>query len=483
MAPGEDLSQKLFVPLVVYFFATLVVAGAGCCVLFRRWYRRKAEGGDPLPDGVWGAWRNEEAIEEGGASFVGERERPFESWQINPKELKLGPLIGVGNVGEVYRALYRGRTVAVKKLLGAWYKNEEMVDRFREEAYLMSTLNHPNVLAFKGAVWDRDAGNICIVTEFCERGTLTELLSGKEPLSWQHRLRMARDIALGMSYLHTKAGIIQRDLKSSNLLVSRDYNICISDFGLSRLNAPGRMNTYCGTPAYLAPEIVRQDAAGYTEKADVFSYGVVLWELLTREEPYPGSPGLALAYAVATQGLRPPIPAYCPAEWALLMSRCWADNPAERPSFDEIQRILAGIIRLFDEHLKLSIGAGQHSHTLTADIGLPRGWAPPGGVSGHVSHGSGALASGSSPPVGTGSGFVGSVGFEDAGSGALAVSRRTLESPQLVPGPATAGVPAALDAVSTFVSPAAASHRPGCPPAPGALVRVNIGFTDSTAAT
>lgn len=94
------------------------------------------------------------------------------------------------------------------------------------------------------------------------------------------------------------------------LLITTVMQVKIGDFGLSRQMAPGRMETYCGTPANMAPEVVRQEE--YSEKADVFSFAIILWELITREDPYPNQTGLALAYLVA-DGLRPPVPAYCPA--------------------------------------------------------------------------------------------------------------------------------------------------------------------------
>lgn len=342
-----DCEPPTYVPLVVYFFLTIVAGAAG---IF--WFvLQRCKSALAVASDATGDADGSQLVP--GGTFVLTRE----SWKISIKELKFGARIGVGNVGEVFRATYRGRTVAVKRLLGTWYKSDDMVARFREEIDLMSTLQHPHVLMFVGAVLERDAGNICLVTELCERGTLFELLRSSEPLSWPQRVKLARDISLGMAYVHNKASVIQRDLKSQNLLVTSGFDVKIADFGLARTLAPGRMQTYCGTPAYMAPEIVRQES--YTEKADVYSFGIVMWEILTREEPYDGLPGgLQLAYAVANDGLRPPVPAYCPAEWARIMTRAWSDSPDDRPTFDDIQRELSVIQRQFDDALSLATRAG-----------------------------------------------------------------------------------------------------------------------------
>jgi serine/threonine protein kinase len=338
---AEQCEPPTFFPLVAYFFLTVAIGLAGISWFVAKKCKAALAASD-VP------------FESDGTDRVpGESVVIRESWKIAIRELKMGVRLGVGNVGEVFRATYRGRVVAVKKLLGTWYKSDDMIARFREEIDLMSTLNHPNVLMFVGAVLDRDAGNICLVTELCERGTLFELLRSVEPLSWPQRVKIARDTSLGMAYVHNKAGIIQRDLKSQNILVTAGFDVKIADFGLARTLAPGRMQTYCGTPSYMAPEIVRQEP--YTEKADVYSFGIVMWEILTREEPYEGCPGgLQLAYAVANEGLRPPIPAYCPAEWARIMTRAWSDNPDDRPTFDDIQRELSSVQRLFNDILLAS---------------------------------------------------------------------------------------------------------------------------------
>jgi serine/threonine protein kinase len=325
MARAEVVCEpSLYTPLVVYFFLTLGVALlVGVVSLWRYRVRRRA-----LSETSRSPATDDAAVDESAR----------ESWSIQYRELRLGRRIGAGNVGEVYEATYRGQRVAVKRLLSSWCSDEDMVERFREEILLMSTMNHPNVLLFIGAVLDTQAGNLCLVTELCAKGTLQDVLHSSEPLPWSRRLSLAMDVARGMQYLHRRVGIIQRDLKSANLLVNDYLQVKIADFGLSRRLQPGRMDTYCGTPATMAPEIVLQER--YDEKADVFSFGIILWEILTRSDPYPGLSGLALAYSVARDGVRPPVPAYCPLEYASVMTRAWSRDPRDRPSFDDVLDVL-----------------------------------------------------------------------------------------------------------------------------------------------
>lgn len=299
---------------------------------------------------------------------------PMEHWRIEERELKFGSIIGQGNVGEVYEGVYGGQRVAIKKLLGNWAENTDMVERFKDEILLMSSMHHPNVLNFIGAVMDVEAGNMCLVTELCPRGTLHDTLHSSTPLDWRLRLRLACDIARGMAYLHGRAGIIQRDLKSANLLLDEYNAVKIADFGLSRQMNTNVMETYCGTPSTMAPEIVRQEP--YTEKADVFSFAIILWELLTRQEPYGGKGGLGLAVAVANNGLRPPIPAYCPAEYASIMTRAWHADQHARPSFQQILDELTELQDIADASMAvitgaMSAAAGHAQSPLTPQQPLP----------------------------------------------------------------------------------------------------------------
>jgi hypothetical protein len=225
---SDQCAPSTYVPLVVYFFLTLGVGAAGLAwFVVLRCKSALAASNLDVPADAEGV--------EGGSVLA------RESWKIPIRELKFGARLGVGNVGEVFRATFRGRVVAVKKLLGSWYKSDDMVARFREEIDLMSTLNHPHVLMFVGAVLERDAGHICLVTELCERGTLYELLRSAVPLTWPQRVKIARDTALGMAYVHNKAGIIQRDLKSQNLLVTANFDVKIAGEGCP-------VSSYSGCP-------------------------------------------------------------------------------------------------------------------------------------------------------------------------------------------------------------------------------------------
>ena len=123
-------------------------------------------------------------------------------------------------------------------------------------------------------------------------------------------------------------------MKSRNILVDENLNGKVADFGLSRLKDEDAGMTACGTPAWTAPEVVRME--DYSEKVDVYSFAIVLWELIMRDEPYSGEGGIQIAYAAAEQGLRPDVPDHIPSKYAELMKECWADSPHDRPGFGQI---------------------------------------------------------------------------------------------------------------------------------------------------
>jgi serine/threonine protein kinase len=174
-------------------------------------------------------------------------------------------------------------------------------------------------------------------------------------LSWKQKLNISLDVSKGMNYLHNafEQPILHRDLKSLNLLLqtpvtsSTDY-ICtkITDFGLSRENSlvNEMMTANTGTYHWMAPEVL--DAKPYTHKADVFSYGICLYEIITRTTPYPGMTAAQIANRVVNNEERPNmsnVPDDCPSTLRELMMKCWAQNPDVRPTFSEITKALKGI--------------------------------------------------------------------------------------------------------------------------------------------
>jgi len=272
-----------------------------------------------------------------------------DSSSIDIRELRFGDKIAKGSFGEVYKGYWQGALVAIKRtklpLQMSPEETQQFMEDFHREAGIMKSLRHPNILQFLGICTIGDI-EICIISEFMVNGSLFHILHDKNrEIDWDMKIGFATDTCRGMNYLHKLTPvIIHRDLKSHNLLVNDNFKVKVSDFGLAKLadsHQPSGAMTSCGTPSWTAPEVLRNEA--YTEKADVYSFGLVLWELVVREEPYPGLAPFQVVFSVGTQGLRPKIPESCPPQFSELMSQCWAENPAERHSFEEILKKLEHI--------------------------------------------------------------------------------------------------------------------------------------------
>ncbi|KAB2014841.1 hypothetical protein ES319_D09G255500v1 [Gossypium barbadense] len=181
-------------------------------------------------------------------------------YEILWEDLTIGEQIGQGSCGTVYHGLWYGSDVAVKVFSKQEY-SDDVIDSFRQEVSLMKRLRHPNVLLFMGAVTSPQ--RLCIVTEFLPRGSLFRLLQrNTTKLDWRRRVHMALDVARGMNYLHhCNPPIIHRDLKSSNLLVDKNWIVKVGDFGLSRLKHKTYLTTKTGkgTPQWMAPEVLRNE--------------------------------------------------------------------------------------------------------------------------------------------------------------------------------------------------------------------------------
>eukprot|EP00250_Pteridium_aquilinum_P012325 c20659_g1_i2 orf=208-795(-) len=160
-------------------------------------------------------------------------------------------------------------------------------------------------------------------------------------------LKVAIDVSKGMDYLH-QCNIIHRDLKAANLLMDEREVVKVADFGVARVQAQsGVMTAETGTYRWMAPEVIEH--LPYDCKADVFSFGIVLWELLTAKLPYDGLTPLQAAVGVVQKGLRPVIPQDSHPRLAELLPRCWQQIPSERLEFSEITTILQDILREVSE--------------------------------------------------------------------------------------------------------------------------------------
>ncbi|XP_076688274.1 mitogen-activated protein kinase kinase kinase 21 [Callospermophilus lateralis] len=288
--------------------------------------------------------------------------RPGSPVHVDFERLELKELIGAGGFGQVYRATWQGQEVAVK----AARRDPEQdaaaaAESVQREARLFAMLRHPNIIELRGVCLRQP--HLCLVLEFARGGALNRALAAAAPDPRAPGPRRARripphvlvnwavQIARGMLYLHEEAfvPILHRDLKSSNILllekIEQDnvYNktLKITDFGLAReWHRTTRMSA-AGTYAWMAPEVIRSSL--FSKGSDVWSYGVLLWELLTGEVPYRGIDGLAVAYGVAVNKLTLPIPSTCPEPFAKLMKECWEQDPHIRPSFALILQQLTAL--------------------------------------------------------------------------------------------------------------------------------------------
>ncbi|WOH07382.1 hypothetical protein DCAR_0726812 [Daucus carota subsp. sativus] len=265
-------------------------------------------------------------------------------YEILWEDLTVGEQIGQGSCGTVFHALWYGSDVAVKLFSRQEY-SDEVIHAFKQEVSLMKRLRHPNILLFMGAVTSPE--RLGIVTEFLPRGSLFRLLQRSTTrIDWRRRIHMALDIARGVNYLHhCSPPIVHRDLKSSNLLVDKNWTVKVGDFGLSRLKHETFLTTKTGkgTPQWMAPEVLRNEPSD--EKSDVYSYGVILWEIATEKIPWDNLNSMQVIGAVGFMNHRLEIPKEVDPQFASIIESCWHSEPRSRPSFQELLEKLKDLLR------------------------------------------------------------------------------------------------------------------------------------------
>ena len=256
------------------------------------------------------------------------------SWEIDIHDIHFGPRIGRGAYGEVFKCVYRETDVAVKLFIDQDI-SDKVLEAFRKEVDILKKLRHPNILHFMG--YCTVPPHMCIVTEYEPHGSLFKLLHrNKAQLDIPQKLKIALDVAIGMHYLHTsKPPIVHGDLKSPNLLLGDHLTVKICDFGLSRFRMASKLSagSKLGTPEWTAPEVLQ--SSRNSEAGDVYSYGVVLWELFTGKIPWEDVSAMQVVLMVGFHKSRLTIPTNIPAWAAELIEMCFKDAD-ERPSFAEI---------------------------------------------------------------------------------------------------------------------------------------------------
>ncbi len=245
--------------------------------------------------------------------------------------------LGKGAFGEVLRGSYYGQPVAVKRFKEAKLSASDQA-QLKDEAAVMVNLQSPFLIRLLGLSLDTPP---LLVMELAEGGSLYhKLKDASQELPWVWRLRVLRDIALGLSVLHAHE-LLHRDLKSLNILLDITGRAKLCDFGLSTLKSQAKDTADVGTLLWNAPEVLAGKAA--TPSSDIYSLAIICWEVVARRLPYkdPTTGKLKEGFEKRVQaGERETIPSDCPPELAMVIQACWTPDPAQRPTAGQVAQVL-----------------------------------------------------------------------------------------------------------------------------------------------
>eukprot|EP01117_Protostelium_nocturnum_P009205 TRINITY_DN3298_c0_g1_i1.p1 TRINITY_DN3298_c0_g1~~TRINITY_DN3298_c0_g1_i1.p1 ORF type:complete len:669 (-),score=232.29 TRINITY_DN3298_c0_g1_i1:94-2100(-) len=253
--------------------------------------------------------------------------------EIPINELTIKEKLGEGAFGAVYQAELWGSEVAVKQFINISNSN---MNEFYHEVSVLKSLRHVNIVLLMG--YARQP--LSIITEVLNQGSLYSVLHDEtNRISHSQIMKAALGSAQGIKYLHSR-DIFHKDIKSQNVLIGDNFEkVKVCDFGLSLVvnDETGAASKYVGSAQWRAPEAT---SSFYNKKCDVYSFGVLLWECLTRKKPFDGV-SVPETLNQIRGGVRPPIPFYCPPAFKNLIERCWNADPQKRPEFDEIIKELS----------------------------------------------------------------------------------------------------------------------------------------------
>jgi len=262
--------------------------------------------------------------------------------RIFPNEIVFEEKLGEGQYAEVWKGRCRELDVAIKILKDDI--TSETLESVLQEVKILRAEIHPNIVSLHGICFENDSQ--MFITEYVPKGNLEDYLANHPNLPLQQKLKFARDIAMGMNWLHKSTPqCLHRDLKPANLLVTENLRIKICDFGFAQLRNPfahvaDTDGNVKGTFNYMAPEVLQQKP--FTEKCDVYSFGITLWTILTCRPPFEETTEWSNDTFVdhICDLYRPEIPESYPEQLRTLIERCWDDDPRVRPPFLEILRTI-----------------------------------------------------------------------------------------------------------------------------------------------
>uniref|UniRef100_A0A3B3CX03 Mitogen-activated protein kinase kinase kinase 7 n=1 Tax=Oryzias melastigma TaxID=30732 RepID=A0A3B3CX03_ORYME len=270
---------------------------------------------------------------------------------IRYEDIQVEAAVGRGTFGVVFKAVWKGKVVAIKSI-----ESDAERSAFLVELRQLSRVNHPNIVKLYGSC----DNPVCLVMEFAECGSLYNFLHGAEPqprYTAAHAMSWCLQCAEGVAYLHAMKpkALIHRDLKPPNLLlVAQGTVLKICDFGTA-CDIQTYMTNNKGSAAWMAPEVF--EGSNYSEKCDVFSWSIILWEVMTRKKPFDeiGGSAFCIMWAVH-RGTRPPLIRDLPEPIETLMTRCWDKEPSQRPPMSEVRDTMSRLMKYFpgsDEPLSL----------------------------------------------------------------------------------------------------------------------------------
>eukprot|EP01091_Cochliopodium_minus_P016685 TRINITY_DN6320_c1_g1_i1.p1 TRINITY_DN6320_c1_g1~~TRINITY_DN6320_c1_g1_i1.p1 ORF type:complete len:1790 (-),score=679.77 TRINITY_DN6320_c1_g1_i1:91-5460(-) len=250
-------------------------------------------------------------------------------------DLQLSQRLGVGTFGTSFKGICRKKEVTIKKLKVQRFA-DRFIQQFLQEAEILGSVKHPNLAPFYGACVDNQ---LCTIQQFIKGGNLFGYLRQKgNTIDFQFIVNTSKQVASALQYLH-KHEIIHRNLCSKNIIITSQSQAVLNDYGLFFVK-DSVYQTAMGYPEYESPEVLERDPK-ITTAADVFSYGVLLWELFARETPYSGLNPIQIKNSVVQTELRPSIIPDTPFVFQKLMAASWNTEAEKRPTMEVIVKILS----------------------------------------------------------------------------------------------------------------------------------------------